>query len=222
MNVTVKRLLLAALAGLIVTGVALADPLDPKVKYVPADVARAKAIVLAQSDLGAAWTSRNSTQAASLKAPVCPSLRPDYSKMTLTGHAESVFDNGNGAVSIVSDVEIWKTKKQAVQHMGALMKATLPTCIRYSLLKSLGGSGQATPLAPKRQKFPALGDVSMRYRAPVAYKVGKQTVIVASDFVFLRKGRTEIYLNVTGPSNDPGLAALQVRVAKDLLARVRS
>ena len=106
--------------------------------------------------------------------------------------------------------------------MGALMKPTLPTCIRYSLLKSLGGSGQATPLAPKQQKFPALGDVSMRYRAPVAYKVGKQTVVVASDFVFLRKGRTEIYLNVTGPSNDRGLAALQARVAKDLLARVRT
>ena len=113
------------------------DALDPKVKNVPADVARAKAIVLKQSDLGAAWTSRTSKQAASLKAPVCPSLRPDYSKMVLTGHAESVFDNGNGAVSIVSDVEIWQTEKQARQHMDALMKPALPTCIRYALLKSV-------------------------------------------------------------------------------------
>jgi hypothetical protein len=218
----VKRLLLVAIAGLAVTGAALADPLDPKVKYAPADVARAKAIVLKQSDLGAAWTSRTSTQAASLKAPVCPSLRPDYSKLTLTGHAESVFDNGNGAVQIVSDVEIWKTEQQASRHMGALMKPALPKCIRYSLLKSFGGNDQATPLTPKKQSFPQLADVSVRYRAPVLFKVGKQSVIVASDFVFLRKGRTEIYLNVTGPSNDPGLAALQTRVAKDLLARVRS
>ena len=57
-------------------------------------------------------------------------------------------------------------------------------------------------LAVKVQKLGELGDVSVSYRAPVGYKVGKQTVIVASDFVLLRKGRTEIYINVTGPSND--------------------
>ena len=66
----------------------------------------------------------------SLKAPVCPSLRPDYSKLTLTGHAESVFDNGNGGVQIVSDVEVWKTAKQAEQHMDALLKPALPKCIQ--------------------------------------------------------------------------------------------
>jgi hypothetical protein len=220
-SVTAKRLLLALAAGLVVTGAALADPLDPKVKYAPADVTRAKAIVLKQSDLGAAWANRTSNQAASLKAPVCPSLRPDYSKITLTGHAESVFDNGNGAVSIVSDVEIWKTKKQASRHMGALMKPALPACIRYALNKSVAGNDQVTLLMPKKQKFPDLADVSVRYRAPIAFKVGKQTVIVASDFVFLRKGRTEIYLNVTGPSNDRGLVSLQTRLAKDMLARVR-
>jgi hypothetical protein len=215
-----KRLLLAALAGLVVTGAALADPLDPKVGYRPADVARAKAIVLKQSDLGQAWTNRTSNAAASLKAPVCPSNRPDYSKMLLTGHAESVYDLD--AVSVVSDVEIWKNEKQAVQHMDALMKPALATCIRYSLSKSVGGNDQVTLLMPKKQKFPTLGDVAVRYRAPVAYKIGDQTVIVASDFVFLRKGRTEIYLNVTGPSNDPGLVSLQKRLAKDLLGRVRA
>ena len=47
-------------------------------------------------------------------------------------------------------------------------------------------------------------------------------MIVASDFVLLRKGRTEIYLNVTGPSNDTALPALEKRIAKDLLARVRA
>jgi hypothetical protein len=219
MSVAPGKLLLVAVLALALAGAALADPLDPKVKYAAADVARAKAIVLKQSDLGQGWTNRTGTQAASLKAPVCPSLRPDYSKMILTGHAESVFELG--AVSVVADVEIWKTEKQAVQHMGALMKPALPACIRYSLLKTFGSDERATPLLPKKQKFPDLADVSMRYRAPVAYKIGKKTVLVASDFVYLRKGRTEIYLNVTAPSNEPAVVALQTRLAKDLLTRVR-
>ena len=52
----------------------------------------------------------------------------------------------------------------------------------------------------------------------MGYKVGKQTVVVASDFLLLRKGRTEIYVNVTGPSNEPALPALEQRIAKTLLA----
>ena len=42
----------------------------------------------------------------------------------------------------------------------------------------------------------------MSYRAPVGVKVGKETVVVTSDFIFLRKGRTEIYVNVVGPSTE--------------------
>ena len=120
-----KRLLLVAISALVVTGAALADPLDPKVKYNNADQARASAAVLVQSDLGMAWRGGPTTAPRSLKAPICPSLRPDYSKMTLTGHAESLFDNGNGGVQVVADVEVWQTLKQAEQHMNALLTPKL-------------------------------------------------------------------------------------------------
>ena len=123
------------------TGAALADPLDPKVAYnAGRPGARAKAALLVQSDLGGGWNGGTSATPSSLKAPVCPSLRPDYSKLTVTGHAESVFDNGNGGVQVVSDVEVWKTEKQAKQHMDALLKPALPKCIRYSLAKSAGAN----------------------------------------------------------------------------------
>ncbi len=139
-----RRLLLVALAalvlaGTVLAGTALADPLDPKVAYKAADQARAKAALLRQSDLGTAWANHSTATPSSLKAPVCPSLRPNYSKLTITGHAESVFDNGNGGIQVVSDVEVWKTAKQAEQHMNALLKPALPKCIKYSLLKSVGG-----------------------------------------------------------------------------------
>lgn len=222
-----RRLLLVALAalvlaGTVLAGTALADPLDPKVAYNAADQARAKAALLRQSDLGTAWADHSTATPSSLKAPVCPSLRPNYSKLTITGHAESVFDNGNGGIQVVSDVEVWKTAKQAEQHMNALLKPALPKCIKYSFLKSPGGS-KLILLPVKARELGKFADVSVSYRAPVGYKVGKQTYTVLSDFVFLRKGRTEIYINVTGPSTaEDQLTAFETRIAKTLAARIRS
>ena len=175
-----------------------------------------------QSDLGSGWQGGTLKTPSSLKQPICPQLRPNFSKLTITGHSESVFDNGNGGVQVSSDVEVWRSEKQAAQHMNALLKPALPTCIRYSLLKTAGGSNKAILLKTQKRSIGDIGDSAVSYRVPVGYKIGKQTVVVASDFLLLRKGRTEIYVNVTGPSNDAALPALEQRIAKTLLARVRS
>jgi hypothetical protein len=217
-----RLLLLAALAGLVVTATALADPLDPKVAYTNADQALAKSVLLKQSDLGAVWKNRPMTAPPSLKAPICPQLRPNYSKLTITGHAEAVFDNGNGGIQVTSDVEVWKTAKQAEEHMNALIKPALPACIRYSLLKSVGGSQTVTLLKTKVRKLGNFAEVSMSYRVPIAIKTGNQSVVVNSDFIFLRKGRTEAYVNVTAPSaDDAQLKAFETRIAKTLAARMK-
>ena len=92
-----------------------------------------------------------------------------------TGHAESVFENGNGGFQVTSDVEVWKTVKQAEQHMGALMKPALPRCIRYSLLKSVGNAANVTLLPTKTRKLGKFAEVSMSYRVPVAIKSGSKT-----------------------------------------------
>jgi hypothetical protein len=218
-----RRLLLAALSGLVVTGAALADPLDPKVKYTAAGQAAAKATLLTQSDLGPAWTNRSTAEPSSLKAPICPQLRPNYSKLTIVGHAESVFDNGNGGFQVTSDVEVWKTKKQAVQHMNALLKPALAGCIRYSLLKSVGQAETVTLLKTKVRKLGKFADVSVSYRVPVAIKVGKQSVVVNSDYIFIRKGATEIYINVTAPSTNPAqVDEFEKRIARTLAARIHA
>jgi hypothetical protein len=211
---------LIALATLALAGTALADPLDPKVKLDAADQARAKAALIVQGDLGNAWTNHSTAAPSSLKAPVCPALRPDYSKLTLTGHAESVFDLGAWEVS--SDVEVWKSVAQATKHMNALLQPALPTCIKYSLLKSGAGAAGYTLLAAERRKLATSADVNVAYRVPIAVKVGAKSVLVNSDFILLRKGRTEIYMNVTAPSSDArAIAALEARLAKTAAARVR-
>ena len=216
-----RRLLLVALAALVVTAAATADPLDPKVKFNAADQARAKAVALKQADLGQGWVDKSLKAQPSLKAPICPSLRPDYSKLTLTGHAEKVFDFGNGTIQVTSDVEVWQTAKQAEQHMTALLKPALPKCIAYSFRKTPGGD-QLLLFPVKKQKLAKLGDSSVSYRAPVGVKVGKDTFVVTTDFILMRKGRTEVYVNVVGPSTENAqLSSLGQRVAKTLIARVK-
>jgi hypothetical protein len=216
-----RGLLLVALAALVVTAAATADPLDPKVAFNAVDQSIAKAAVLRQNDLGSGWTNRSAAEPSSLKAPICPSLRPDFSKLTLTGHAESVFENGNGGVQVVADAEVWASRAMATKHMAALMKPALPKCIRYSFLKSPGGS-KLLLFDVKQTKLPKLADVSVAYRAPVGYKIGGKTFLVTSDFIFIRKGRTEIYINVTGPSSSEAqLTLLGTRLARTLAARAR-
>lgn len=216
-----RRALLVGIAGLVLAAAALADPLDPKQKLTPADQALAKAALLRQSDLGPGWIGGPASTPSSLKAPVCPSLRPDYSKLTLTGHAESIFTNGNGGIQVVSDVEVWKNLAQAKQHMNALLQPKLGTCIRYALLKSVGGTN-VTILEAQRRDFPKLGDSTVHYRAPLGVKSGDKTVSVLSDFILMRKGRTEIYLNVVAPAADEDqLTAFEERIARALIKRVR-
>jgi hypothetical protein len=216
-----RRALLVALAALALATAALADPLDPKVKLVPADQARAKAVVLRQSDLGPGWIGGPASTPSSLKAPVCPSLRPNYSKLTLTGHAESIFNNGNGGIQVVSDVEVWKNLAQAKKHMDALLQPKLGACIRYALLKSVGGTN-VTILEAQRRDFPKLGDSTAHFRTPLGVKSGDETVSVLADFILMRKGRHEIYLNVVAPaSNEDQLTAFETRIARALIKRVR-
>jgi hypothetical protein len=218
----VRRLLFVAGSALVLAGAALADPLDPRVRLVPADQARADAAVLRRTDLGSAWRGGASKTPSSLKAPVCPAVRPNYAKLTITGHAESRFDNGNGGLQVSSDAEVWKSLAQAKQHLEALLVPKLPRCVKYALLRSLGGTG-VTLLPVEHRKLPKLGDVSAAYRAPIGVKAGGKTVTVLSDFLFLRKGRTEIYVNVVAPSNNADqLTSFELRIARAMLARVRA
>ncbi len=215
-----RRALLVVLAALVLAATALADPLDPKVKIVSADQAHASAAVLRKSDLGAGWVG-GATRNPALKQPVCPALRPDYSKLTLTGHAESIFNNGNGGIQVVSDVEVWKTLAQAEQHMNALLQPKLASCIRYALLKSVGGTN-VTILAAERQAFPKLGDSTVHYRTPLGVKSGNQTISVLADFILMRKGRTEVYVNVVAPANaEDQLTAFETRISRALMKRIR-
>ena len=215
------RSLLAAsvLAGLVTAAAGARDPWDPRTKIRRADQARASATLLTRADLGAGWQG-GARKPTSLKAPTCPAQRPNDGDLTITGHAESLFSNGNGGIQIDSDIEIFLTKAQAKARFVRFLQPKLFTCLRYDLAKSLGGGVGMTFLKPTRLDFPKIAERTGAFRVPIAVKSGSQTVTVDADFIFLGVGRSQIYVNVIAPSvQEAHLPEFELRLAKLMVKR---
>jgi hypothetical protein len=204
----------AVLAGVLAGVAAGRDPWDPRTKIRTADQAKAVKTVLTQADLGAGWKGGSQTP-SSLKAPTCPAMRPNDGDLTLTGHAESVFTNGNGGIQVDSDVEVFQTATQAKARFDRFLQPKLATCLRYDLSKSFGGA-KVTMLNVKRLKFAKVADRVAVFRLPVVYK----GVTIDSDYLYLGKGRSQIYVNIIAPSvQESQLPGFELGVAKMLLGR---
>ena len=104
-----------------------------------------------------------------------------------------------------------------------LLQPKLATCVKYDVLKSTGSDPNIELGLAKRISFPHVGDVAVRYRTTIAYKVGKQTVAVYDDTLMLAKGRTEVWLNFVAPSSDEVTLELREQeIARTLLKRIRA
>jgi hypothetical protein len=209
----------ATLVATLFTAVADArDPWDPRTKVRRADQQKAAATVVTQGDLGSGWTG-GARKPTSFKAPTCPAQRPNDGDLTLTGHAESVFSNGNGGIQVDTDIEVFPNEKQATARLVRFQQPKLFSCLEYDLAKSIGGSG-TTILKPVRLDFPKLADRVGAYRVPVVVKAGSQTVTVDADFIYLGVGRSLIYVNVVAPSvQEAQLPEFEHRLAKLLVGR---
>jgi hypothetical protein len=211
----------AIAAGLVVSAAWARDPWDPVTKIRAADQAAAARVVLTQADLGPGWTG-GARKPTSFKAPTCPAQRPNDGDLTITGHAESLFSNGNGGIQVDSDVEVFRSERQARARFVRFLQSKLVTCLKYDLAKSVGGSG-VTFLKATRLSFPKVADRTAAFRVPIAVKSGGGTVTVDSDFIFLGIGPTQIYVNVIAPSiQEAQLPDFELRVAKLLVKRVRA
>jgi hypothetical protein len=206
--------------ALVLAGAALADATDPKQRLSTAGQARAAGTVLRATDLGPGWQG-GARKPTSFKAPKCPAYSPNDSDLTLTGHAEALYSNGNGGVQVDNDVEIFKTKAQAARRFDRILQPKLGTCLRYDLLKSLGGAKVVIEPA-KRLKVARVAAHTAAFRVPLDVKNGSQVVTVYSDFFFLNQGTAQVYLNVVAPSTlGAQLTALESRLAKALAGRAK-
>jgi hypothetical protein len=211
-------LTLAALA-LVCVGVAGADTFDPKVRTTRADQAAAAASVLTAGDLGSAWTG-GAVKPQSLKIPLCPGVQPNYSKLRITGHAESTFELASEGLQVDSDVEIFKSPKQAAAAAAKILSTALPGCLKYDLLRSGLAGGTTTIASVKQIPVVKAGDRIALYRATLTVHSGRKAVGVFSDFMFLTKNRTEFFVNLIAPANTASeLPSFENAIAKRLATR---
>lgn len=196
-----------------------ADPLDPKVKPTKADQVFASSAVLTNADLGAGWLGGPRTP-TSRKTPTCSFFHPNNSDLTLTGHAEALYNNGNGGMQVDSDVEVLRSAAQVQTEFKRLIQPPLTKCVRYDLLKSVGGTGVELGFA-KRLTFPRLASVTVAYRVVISVKSSGQTVHVLDDQILLGQGRAEGFLNVVAPeTNQSQLLAFETRLARAVVKRM--
>jgi len=201
---------------------AAADPLDPKTHIAAADKAAATKVLPTRDDLGAGWVG-GQIKPVSLKMPRCPTLQPNFSHLTLTGHVESNFNNGNGGWQIDTDVTVLKTAKQVTTQFGLLSKPQLGTCVRYDVLKTTGSDPSIKLGLVKRLPFKAAATYALAYRTSIVVTAGKASVTVYDDTLMLAKGRTSIWMNFVAPSTDVGpLELREQQLVKLLLSRIRA
>jgi hypothetical protein len=217
------KLLAVAAAALVVTSAALAaDSTDPKVKLSKADQALAAKLVLRFTDLGAAW-SGGAEKPSSLKIPVCPSNQPNNSDLTVTGHAESGLNLQTAATQIDTDVLIFKSAKQVAKLVSRVIDSpSVSDCLRYDLIKSVGGQG-VTIVGVSQVPVAKAGDHSVLYRVTLSVKSGSKSVPVFSDFLYVSEGRAQYFVNIVAPGAIKSeLPSLENRIAKRLAAKAKA
>ena len=212
---------LVVVAALAAAALASADKTDPKVRTTKADQGNANASVLSFTDLGPAW-SGGPEKVTSLKIPVCPANQPNNSDLTVSGQAESGLELASEGIRVDTTALVLRSQKQVATLFNRMLRpATIDTCLRYNLEKSVGGAGVSVGLA-SALKLDRVGSHGALYRVSIAVTSGSKKVLVYSDFLFVAQNRTEFFVNVVAPSNlGAQLLALENRVAKILVTNAK-
>ena len=207
-------LLLAALAAA-ATAVAR-DPRLEQVRLNAADNALARKVTLRQADVGRTW--RKTPLPDSNQQLTCPGFSPNLSRFTITGKAQSAFARATGA-SIVSAVEVYESRADAVGDFRAAAVPAVARCLRYALERQFSAS--AVPIRVRSARVvraPRVGDRRIGYRVIAGLEGGAQQLNIYVDVVVAQRGRSIVALFFTAVQQPlPG----QARIAAAVASRMR-
>ena len=189
-----KALLGLVVCALVVVATANAarDPRLETLALKSADVRLAKLATVQLSDLSSGWKAVRAP-ASDEQAPDCPGYRPDFSRFTITGQADSAFESQRGAISIFSSTEVYETKEDA---NGDFALSTLPPvarCLGILVLRETpsGTNGFTVKvLSSRRVAAPRYGDRSAAYRIVTELAQGGRAIKVYLDVAVILRGRS--------------------------------
>ena len=206
------RISLAAVLALVLAGSALADHLDPQKRIRAADQARAKAMLLRQSDVPGFRQLPSSGASAHL---TCRAL--DESDLTATGDAEAPrFALSVSSITSSSTVYATRTDAATSWRRGTSVAGT--RCLREELGRAFAGQG-ARVVSLRRVSFPALAQRSAAYRLTLQGTAQGQSITAYVDFVVLLHGRAVAGL-VVGSALVPPDRPAEITLARAIAGRM--
>jgi hypothetical protein len=191
-GIVVCLVVVAALA-VVVAAAAGRDPRLEKLRLAPADGRLARAAVVRRSDLPAGWAQARPTSTSDQQAPVCPGYRPNFSKFTLTGQADSRFSAQGGASSLNARVEVYKTKAQARGDFALSTRPPVARCLSVVLQRETAKAASSVtfvPVSSRRVQGPRLGERSVLYRVVGDLSGGGARVRIYVDAYVVLRGRS--------------------------------
>lgn len=180
--------------ALIATAAAARDPRLEKLALRPADTRLAKEAVVQRSDLGSRWAP--SVLSSEQRAPDCPGYRPDFSKFTITGQADSAFvlQAGAGlAANLSSHVEIYASKADARGDFALSTAPAAADCLGIMLRRD---SMKAAPnikvklLSSSRVTAPRVGERAAAFRIVSQLSQSGFSLRAVTDIVVVLRGRS--------------------------------
>ena len=206
------RSLVVVFLALVLTGSALGDHLDPRKQIRSADQARARAMLLRQSDLPGFQRQPSSGADPHLS---CPGL--DESDLTVTGDAEAPTWSAS-VIFVTSSSTVYATRADAATSWRRGTSPAGTRCLREELGREFGRQGVGV-VSLRRIAFPALAQRSAAYRLTLTGQAQGQTVNAYVDFIVLGQGRAIAGLVVGSAVVKPDRPA-EVRLARTVAARM--
>jgi hypothetical protein len=179
----VTRLLLVLLAAGALAGAAAAASRDPVERHTPADMAKARAMMLKRTDLGAGWTRDTSPS----PDEDCKAFDPDESKLVETGAADTFFERGAQLIS--SDAVVYRTEAMAKASWALNAKLAGMECFLEGLRPSLPPDVRVTVLRRARLAFPQVAPRTMAFTLAVRLTGPNGVVRLDLDVVLMGRGR---------------------------------
>jgi len=205
----VRRLLgLVLLLALVGAGAALAARGDPQKKITPADQARAKAMLLRQSDFGPGF---NAERAGGDYDYYCRAL--DESDLTLTGEAESpTFTAGFQGIGSASQVYASIANANTSWRRGTSSAGVACAAAAY---RSLSRSEGVRFVSYRKIAFPSVAPRTVAYR----WITSANGVRIYADLVFLMRSRAQAGVYFVSPVG-PIERSEQVELARVVAGRM--
>jgi hypothetical protein len=196
---------------------ATGDPHAEQERLRTADMALARRTTVKAADLASGW-KRMQVGSADDDSK-CPGFDPDFSDFTITGKASSLFARlGGGAV--LSSVEVYETRAQAIGDFRTGAKPALAKCLRHAFETAFarGAGGTARTKSSRMVAAPRVGERTALYRLVGTLTLQGRTLRVYMDLLAFQRGRSITSLFSTGFG---GPIRGQAALARVIAARMR-